>query len=68
MVQIVLQPSADANAQAHYEDTIHRPVKLSDVKTKIPTQMMKHLKSLFPNGKVPMWGVTPGKTGSNQSK
>jgi hypothetical protein len=68
MVQIVLQPSADANAQAHYEDTIHRPVKLSDVKTKIPTQTTKHLKSLFPSGKVPMWGVTPGKTGSNQGK
>ena len=68
MVQIVLQPSADANAQTHYEDTIHSPVELSAVKTKIPTQTVKHLQSLFPNGKVPMWGVTPGKTGSNRSK
>ena len=68
MVQIVLQPSADAHARAHYEDTIHRPVELSAVKSKIPTQTYKHLRLLFPDGKVPMWGVTPGVTGGNQSK
>ena len=68
MVQIVLQPSADAYARAHYEDTIHRPVELSAVRSKIEPSTFKHLKSLFPNGKVPMWGVTPGKTGGNQSK
>lgn len=68
MVQIVLQPSADAHARAHYEDTIHRPVELSDVKARIPTQTLKHLRLLFPDGKVPMWGVTPGVTGGNQSK
>ena len=68
MTQIVLQPSADATARAHYADTIYRPVELSDVKAKIPALTLKHLRMLFPDGKIPMWGVTPGVTGGNQSK
>ena len=59
MTQIVLQPSADATARAHYADTISRPVVLSHVYSLLPTPMIEHLEGLFPSGSAAMWGVTP---------
>ena len=68
MTQIVLQPSADATARAHYADTISRPVVLSHISTFLSIPMVKHLEGLFPNGSAAMWGVTPGKNGVNIRK
>jgi hypothetical protein len=68
MTQIVLQPSADATARAHYADTISRPVVLSHVYSLLSTPMIEHLEGLFPSGSAAMWGVTPGKNGVNIRK
>ena len=68
MVQIVLQPSADATARAHYTDTISSPVVLSHIYTLLSTPMIGHLKGLFPSGSAAMWGVTQGKNGVNIRK
>ena len=68
MSQIVLQPSGSRAAVEHYGNTITKPVKLSEVKSKLDPKLTKFLYSLFPNGQVPMWGVTPGGSGANVTK
>ena len=68
MSQIVLQPSGSREAVEHYGNTITQPVKLSEVKSKLDPKITKFLYSIFPNGQVPMWGVTPGGSGANVTK
>ena len=50
MTQIVLQPSADATARAHYADTISHPVVLSHVYSLLSTPMIEHLWNFDGNG------------------
>ena len=67
MPQIILQPSGNRQSFELF-NTITTPVKLSEVKSKLDAKLTKFLKSLFPDGLVPMWGITAGTTGSNITK
>lgn len=68
MTAVVLQPCAGAAALEHFRDTIASPVNLGDsrVNALIDSKTFADLTALFPDERVPMWGVTPG--GANPSK
>ena len=68
MNQVVLQPSANKDARQHYVDTIENPVRLDLHRIELGEATFKHLKSLFPLGVAPMWGVTPGVDDVNRRK
>jgi hypothetical protein len=66
MAKVILQPCASVDALRHYEDTIRRPVPLARVEPYLEDRDFQALKSLYPSGLVPTWGVTPG--GANEQK
>lgn len=68
MTQVILQPSANKAARQHYVDTIANPVLLSAHEDRISEAELVEFRGLFPSGRVPMWGVTPGKGGVNVGK
>lgn len=66
MIKIILQPSANKIAQQHFESTIKNSVNLDSITSHISGEDYNKLKSIYPNGKCFIWGVTPG--GANFKK
>ena len=65
MPNVILQPSASKDAQEHYRDTIETPVILNDVSQFLSNNEIETLKNIYPDGKMRVWGVTPGISGNN---
>jgi hypothetical protein len=68
MSKVILQPAGDGAAKAHYVDTIQNFVPLADIQTFVSADVFGRLKSLFLDGKVAVWGVTPGEKEINRHK
>ena len=65
MPNVILQPCANKGSQAHYHDTIETPVILNDVSQFLSNNEIETLKNIYPDGKMRVWGVTPGIDGRN---
>ncbi|MCL6605654.1 MAG: HNH endonuclease [Paenibacillus sp.] len=68
MRKVILQPSGNKDAREHYENTIQKPVTIELLAEYISEDDRQILKSFYPNGTVPTWGVTPGKKDVNIKK
>ncbi|MCZ7382893.1 MAG: hypothetical protein O8C64_15160 [Candidatus Methanoperedens sp.] len=66
MVKVILQPAGNKGARKHYTDTIANPVDLSRIKSFVKEPEFTRLNELYKDGKVPTWGVTPGKNETNK--
>jgi len=67
MPRVIIQPASNKDSRKHFVDTVENPVDLSLHETSAGSDFAK-LMELSENGKVAMWGVTPGKNGANLSK
>lgn len=67
MAQLIIQPSGGPDALAHYRDSIGSPVDLN-IHRDLLEGHWAVLTRLYPAGRAPMWGVTPGLRGTNVTK
>lgn len=67
MAKVIIQPASNKESRKHFLETVENPVDLS-VHRKLIGPEYERLMSLSENGKIAMWGVTPGKNGANISK
>ncbi len=67
MPRVIIQPASNKDSRKHFVDTVENPVDLSLHKVSAGSDLVR-LMELSENGKVAMWGVTPGKNGANLSK
>jgi len=67
MPRVIIQPASNKDSRKHFVDTVENPVDLSLHKVSAGSDLAR-LMELSENGKVAMWGVTPGKNGANLSK
>ena len=67
MTRVIIQPASNKDSRKHFVDTVENPVDLSLHQPSAGSDFDK-LMQLSENGKVAMWGVTPGKNGANLSK
>lgn len=67
MSKIILQPTGNKDAREHYVDTIMNPVDASRIKRFVP-ELSSQIDALYPDGRVFIWGVTPGKDDVNKKK
>ena len=67
MTRVIIQPASNKDSRRHFVDTVENPVDLSLHQSSAGSDFDK-LMQLSENGKVAMWGVTPGKNGANLSK
>lgn len=68
MTAVVTQPCASAASKQHFKDTIETPVVIQQHAAKLDPAVLRELLVLFPDGLVPMWGVTPGRRNVNVGK
>ena len=68
MSKIFLQPAASRIAREHYLNTIEQPVPIQRVGEFVSIEALNELEKLYPNGKLHVWGMVPGKTESNFKK
>lgn len=68
MSKIILQPAGDPDATQHYVDTIDNPVSIERISKYVSKEIVDRLKEQHKNGKVPVWGVTPGQREVNRRK
>ncbi|MGN7352371.1 MULTISPECIES: HNH endonuclease [unclassified Paenibacillus] len=68
MSKVILQPSGNKDAREHYEDTIQNPVPIEVLSEYLPEETLDQVKTFYPDGLLPTWGVTPGKNNVNVSK
>jgi hypothetical protein len=67
MTRVIIQPASNKDSRRHFVDTVENPVDLLLHQSSAGSDFDK-LMQLSENGKVAMWGVTPGKNGANLSK
>lgn len=67
MPRVIIQPASNKDSRKHFVDTVENLVDLSLHQTSAGPDFPK-LMELSLDGKVAMWGVTPGKNGANLSK
>ena len=67
MTRVIIQPASNKESRKHFVDTVENPVDLLLHQSSAGSDFAK-LMELSENGKVAMWGVTPGKNGANLSK
>lgn len=67
MTRVIIQPASNKDSRKHFFDTVENPVDLKRHKISAGSDYEKLL-ALSQNGKLAMWGVTPGKNGANLSK
>ncbi len=67
MAKLILQPAGNKDGREHYVDTIQNMVDTSIIKAFQPN-LASEIDRLYPNGKAPVWGVTPGKNNVNKNK
>ena len=69
MNKIILQPVDAGNAPQRYVDTIQNPVDISRIKRFVREDEYNILKKYYyRQGRIPVWGVTPGKGDVNCRK
>lgn len=68
MSRVILQPTGNKDAREHYVDTLVCPVDILRIKPFVSLDHFNHLKTLYPNGLVPTWGVTAGVNNVNTNK
>lgn len=61
MSNVILQPCSNTASRINYENTIKNPIRLDDIKGFINLNQHTDLKEIYPDGRVQVWGVTPGK-------
>jgi hypothetical protein len=68
-MRVMLQPAslATPSVRQHYQDTIQSPVDLTAHADLLGNEL-SILQTLYPHGRAPMWGVTPGRNDANVSK
>jgi len=66
MSRIILQPASNKDAQAHFADTIAKPVPVNLLQEFLSAEEIAQLNDIYPSGYCPTWGVTP--SGINQGK
>ena len=67
MAKVIIQPASSKESRIHFIKSVENPVDLLKNKQEVGNDFSK-LNSLAVNGKIPLWGVTPGKNGANISK
>jgi hypothetical protein len=67
MTRVAIQPAGNKDSRKQFVDTIENPVDLQQYKDLLGIQF-EPLNRISKDGKVALWGVTPGKNGSNESK
>jgi hypothetical protein len=67
VVRVIIQPASNKDSRRHFVDTVENPVDLSRHQQSAGPDLAR-LMELSVDGKVPMWGVTPGKNGANLAK
>lgn len=67
MPRVIIQPASNKDSRKHFVDTVENPVDLGLHQASAGSDLSR-LMELSENGKVAMWGVTPGKNGANLSK
>ena len=68
MPLVILQPCGNQGAREHYRDTIENDVIIDEVSELLTESEISNLKAIYPNGKMKVWGVTPGSNGQNARK
>lgn len=68
MTNLILQPTANADGRAHYRQTIEQFVSRNEWSRYTTVEVTQALDERFPDGKIPFWGVTPGKKLANRKK
>ncbi|GGH17231.1 HNH endonuclease [Paenibacillus segetis] len=68
MQKVILQPSGNKDAREHYENTVQTPVPFLVLSEYVTAEDLELIHSLYPDGFVPTWGVTPGKNDVNVNK
>src|SRR5215211_634826 len=66
-MSIVLQPAGGPQSRTNYLDTIENPVDLASY-AEILGADYAPLAALYPQGRAPLWGVTPGVGDANVPK
>ena len=66
--QIILQPCGNNDSRKHYIDTIDNPVPLDLLVEYLDEATASVIREVGGAAGVPVWGVTPGKTGGNAGK
>ena len=67
MTRVVIQPAGNKDSRKHFVDTIENPIELIKYKELIGINF-DALNRISKDGRVALWGVTPGKNGANESK
>lgn len=57
--RVILQPIGAKDARKHYMETLVHPIDLLRIKPFISSNEYNFLKELYPNGLVPMFGISP---------
>lgn len=68
MNKVILQPCGNKDARKHYVDTIQNPVLYEIIARHLSAEDLSVLNEVYPTGKIPTWGVTPGKNNVNYNK
>ncbi|MBA3431702.1 MAG: AAA family ATPase, partial [Actinobacteria bacterium] len=66
MPQLILQPAGNAGGRSHFADTVANPVPVESIRAFIHADDADRLQEHADS--VPVWGVTPGTTGTNARK
>lgn len=67
MARVIIQPASNKDGRKHFVDTVENPVDIPKFQSVAGSDFSK-LMQVSENGKVALWGVTPGKNGANLSK
>ena len=68
MPLVILQPCGNQDARDHYRDTIENSVTIDEVREFLTDEQQARLNEIYPDGKLKIWGVTPGLNGQNAKK
>ena len=66
MPKLILQPCGSKNSEAHYKDTIEHDAHLDQVGDFLSEAERVKLRSIYPDGRLKIWGVTQGKKKVNR--
>jgi hypothetical protein len=67
VTKVAIQPAGNKDSRRHFVDTIENPVELTRYRDLLGRHF-EPLNRISKDGKIALWGVTPGKNGVNESK
>lgn len=65
---VAIQPAGSPESRTHYADTVARPVDVALHAQLLEDEQRANLLSVATDGRIALWGVTPGKGGVNSRK